>query len=371
MEANVKLGHIWGIPIGLHVSWFLIFGLVTWSLARGYFPIAYPDMPVVTYWVLGALTSLLFFASVLTHELGHSFIALRNRVPVRGITLFIFGGVAHIAQEPRTPGAEFRIAIAGPLTSLGLALGCGTLGFLAQAVPYLAVPGMWLARINLLVAVFNFIPGFPLDGGRILRAVVWRLTGSFQRATRIATFTGELAAFGFMSWGVFTMVGGRFFDGLWLVFIGWFLQNAAAASYAQTNLQQSLRGVTVTQVMTRDCPLVPGHLPLQDLVEERILQGGQRCFMVSENHRLRGMLTLHDVTKVPRAQWGRITTEQVMVPWDRMIRVSPTTALLEALQIMDNANVNQVPVVEGNDIVGMLSREHLLHYLRARAELGI
>jgi predicted transcriptional regulator len=200
---------------------------------------------------------------------------------------------------------------------------------------------------------------------------VWRFTGSFQQATQVATFTGQLAAFGFMSWGVFIMISGQFFDGLWLVFIGWFLQNAAAASYAQATLQQSLHGVTVSQAMTHDCPLVSGHLPLQDLVEEHILSGGRRCFMVSENHRLRGMLTLHDVARVPRTQWDHVTTEQIMVPWERMIRVSPSTALLEALQIMDNANVNQVPVVEGNDIVGMLSREHLLHYLRTRAELGM
>lgn len=371
MEASIKLGRLWGIPIGLHISWFLIFGLVTWSLAQGYFPSEYPHLPAETCWLMGALTSLLFFGSVLTHELGHSFIALRNQVPVRGITLFIFGGVAQIAQESRTPGAEFRIAIAGPLTSLALATGFAALWFLAQASPLVAAPSLWLARINTMVAIFNLIPGFPLDGGRVLRAIVWKVTGNLPRATRIATFTGQLVAFGFMGLGVFIMLGGHFFNGLWLVFIGWFLQNAAAVSYAQSNLQQSLQGVKVSQVMTDACPQVSSHLSLQQLVEEHVLSSGQRCFLVADQGRRQGIVTLHDVTQVPRSQWPQITTATVMIPWDRMIRVSPHTELLEALQMMDSANVNQLPVVEGDTIIGMLSREHMLHYLRTRAELGM
>lgn len=371
MEADVKLGRILGIPIGLHVSWFLIFGLVTWSLALGYFPPEYPNLPTVAYWVLGAVTSLLFFGSVLVHELGHSVIALRNQIPVRRITLFIFGGVAQIGQEPPSPGAEFRIAIAGPLASLGLAIGFGGLWLLARAIPYLAALSVWLARINLILAVFNMVPGFPLDGGRVLRAVVWHITGSFQRATQMATFTGQLTAFGFMGLGVFMMVGGNFFNGLWLAFIGWFLQNAAAASYAQSNLQQSLRGVTVGQVMSRDCPLVPGRLPLTQLIEEKVLTGGQRCFFVTEGSWLRGMLTLTDVAKVPRTSWSQITIDQIMIPRERLIQVDPGTELLAALRTMDDANVNQMPVVDGDQIVGMLSREQVLHYIRARAELEI
>lgn len=167
------------------------------------------------------------------------------------------------------------------------------------------------------------------------------------------------------------MLGGNFFNGLWLVFIGWFLQNAAAASYAQANLQQSLRGVTVAQVMIRDCPLVPGRLSLEQLVEEQILTGGRRCFFVTENGRLRGMLTLRDVAGVPRAQWSQVTVEQVMLPWERLVHVGPRTELLAALQTMDDANVNQVPVVEGDELTAMLSREQVLRYIRTRAELGI
>jgi Zn-dependent protease len=371
MEASIKLGHVWGIPIGLHSSWFLIFGLVTWSLAAGYFPAEYPGLPGQGYWILGAATSVLFFGSVLLHELGHSFVALRNQIPVRGITLFIFGGVAQIGREPPTSGAEFRIAFAGPLTSLALAGLFGGSWLLDRHIPYLAAPSVWLARINLILAVFNLIPGFPLDGGRMLRAVVWKLTGSFQRATQIAAFTGQLIAFGFIGWGLFTVLRGGFFNGLWLVFIGWFLQNAAAASYAQANMRKLLSGVKVAQVMASDCTMVPGKISLEELVEEQILTGGKRCFFVAEDGRLRGMLALRDLTAVPRSNWGQVSAEEVMVPWERLVRIDPNMELLEALQAMDDANIAQVPVVEAGRLIGLLSREQILHYIRTRGEIGV
>ncbi|MCL7452018.1 MAG: site-2 protease family protein [Anaerolineae bacterium] len=371
MEASVKLGRILGIPVGLHTSWFLVFGLVTWSLAVGYFPAEHPSLSTVAYWGLGAVTSLLFFGSVLVHELSHSVVALRHEMPVRGITLFIFGGVAQIGREPPDARAEFRIAIAGPLASLTLGLGFGGLWLLDQAVPYLAAPSLWLMRINLLLAAFNMIPGFPLDGGRVLRAIVWHFTGDFHKATRVATFAGQLTAFGFIGVGLLTMLSGNFFNGLWLAFIGWFLQNAAASSYAQANLQQSLRGVTVSQVMTRDCPLVPGGMSLAELIDEQILTGGRRCFFVADDDRPRGLLTLTDVSRVPKADRWQTSVEQVMKPWAHTVRVQPDTPLMAALQAMDDANVNQVPVVQNDEMVGMLSREQLLRYVRARAELGL
>ncbi|MBN1964367.1 MAG: site-2 protease family protein, partial [Anaerolineae bacterium] len=228
MESNIKLGRMWGVPIGLHTSWFLIFGLVTFSLAAGYFPAEYDNLPVGAYWLLAALTAVLFFASVLAHELGHVWMALRERVPVRGVTLFMFGGVAQIEEEPRTPGGEFRIAIAGPLVSLSLALLFEVVYLLDRGVsPYLAAPSLWLARINLILAVFNMIPGFPLDGGRVLRAIIWKITGSQARATRIAGGVGQVVAVGFMGLGVLEILAGGMINGLWLIFIGWFLQNAA------------------------------------------------------------------------------------------------------------------------------------------------
>lgn len=371
METKLKLGRILGIPVGLHWTWVLIFGLMSWSLALGYFPTEYPQLSVAAYWILGTVTSLLFFASVLLHELGHSVVALRNDIPVRDITLFIFGGVARIEREPKTPGAEFWIAIAGPLTSFVLAVVFAALWWLDRMIPYLAAPSIWLMRINLILATFNLIPGFPLDGGRVLRAVAWKLTGNFYHATRIATNSGQLVAFGFMALGVFTMLGGNFFNGLWLAAIGWFLQNAAATSYAQANLQQMLQDVTAAQVMTRECALIPRGISLQQLIEEQVLTGGRRCFFVGEGDHLLGLLTLTDVAKIPRVAWADTAAGQVMVPWERIVRVEPNTLLLSALRIMDDANVNQVPVVEGDKIVGLLSRDRVLHYIRTRAELGM
>jgi len=371
MEAGLKLGRIFGIPVGLHVSWFLIFGLVTWSLAVGYFPTEYPALSPLSYWVMGAVTSLLFFVSVFAHELGHAVVARRNDIPVRDITLFIFGGVARIGREPTTPGVEFRIAIAGPLVSLALAVLFQLAWWLDQQIPYLAAPSAWLARINLILAVFNLLPGFPLDGGRILRAAIWKLTGSARRATQAATLLGQVLAFGLMGWGVFLILSGAFFNGLWLIFIGWFLQNAAASSYAQANVQEALRGVAVGEVMTRDCPRIPGGLSLQQLVDDHILAGRQRCFFIAEDGLPRGLLSLTDVAQVPRAQWSRITTEQMMKPWVNVVYVTPETELLTALQKMDDARVAQVPVVKGGELVGLLAREHVLHYIRLRSELGL
>lgn len=371
MESGLKLGRLWGIPIRLHLSWFLIFALVTWSLAVGYFPAEYPTLSPLLYWVLGAVTSLLFFVSVLAHELGHAVVARRNDVPVRGITLFIFGGVAQIGREPPTAGAEFRIAIAGPLVSLALAALFQVAWWFDREISFLAAPSAWLARINLILAVFNLLPGFPLDGGRILRAVIWQVTGNARRATQAATLLGQVVAFGLMGWGVFLILSGAFFNGLWLIFIGWFLQNAAASSYAQANVQEALRGMAVGEVMTRDCPLVSGGLSLQQLVDDHILTGQQRCFFIADHGLPRGLLSLTDVARVPRAQWSRVTAEQVMKPWADVVHVAPETDLLAALLRMDDARVAQVPVVKNGELVGLLSREHVLHYIRLRSELGL
>lgn len=373
MESGILIGRVWGIPIRLHLSWFVIFFLVAWSLAVAFFPQQYSGLSQPAYWAMGALTSLLFALSVLLHELGHSYLALRNGIGVRSVTLFIFGGVAQIDREPVSPGAEFRIAIAGPLVSFALAGIFGALWLLDRPFPMLAAPSEWLARINFLLAAFNMIPGFPLDGGRVLRAVVWKMTNSLYRATRIAASSGQLVAFGFIGWGIFTMFGGNFFNGLWLVFIGWFLQNAAASSFANINMQQSLRGVIVGQVMNRDLPLIDGRMPVDRLVEENILSGGQRVFLVTDNgsDHLCGMVTLREVTAVPRKDWARTTVGEIMVPCERLVEVHPDTELLTALQKMDSANVAQVPVTEGSQVKGILSREQVLHYIRLRSEIGL
>lgn len=371
MTSSVKLGRIWGIPVGLHLSWFLIFGLLTWSLAAGYFPGEYPQLSGIWYVTLGLVTTILFFGSVLAHELGHSYLALRNQIPVKGITLFIFGGVAQISREPDTPGAEFRIAIAGPLVSLALGLLFGLTWLAGESIPIMAAPSRYLMRINLILAVLNMIPGFPLDGGRVLRALVWWIGKDFYRANRIAVFGGRVVAMGFIGFGVWTIFNGQFFNGVWLAFIGLFLQNAASSASSSTVMQRALTGITVSQVMNRDCPIVPALMPINQLVDQQVLTGGQRCFFVADEVGLRGLLTLREIAALPQRKWRFTTAEQVMVPIKQLVRVAPNTELLSALQQMDDANIAQVPVLEGDDLVGVLSRESIVHYLRTRAELGI
>ncbi len=364
MANHIRLGHIWSIPIGVHTSWFLIFGLVTWSLASGYFPQEYPDLAPSVYWLLGLMTSLLFFASVLLHELAHAFVALRNGIPVEGITLFIFGGAASIGKEPSSPGVEFRVAIAGPLASLALAIGFEALFLLDQQIPILAAPSVWLARINLMLALFNLIPGFPLDGGRILRAAVWRQTGSFYRATQAASTAGQVVALGFN-------VVGNFFDGLWLIFIGWFLQNAIAANLEQTNVQHLLRDTVVSQIMTPHIRRVDHLLPLNRLVEQQVVGEGQTFFVVQLDGQMAGVLTLDAINAIPQRQWPFKTVGQVMQSEEKLSTLSPRTKLLDALEEMDKAALTHMLVRDNDKVIGVLAQNEILQLVRVRAQFGM
>lgn len=371
MQSRLEVVRVWGIPIRVHVSWLLVFGLVTWSLAAGYFPGEYPGWTVGAYWAIGAVTALAFFVSILIHELGHSWVARRNGIPIRSITLFVFGGMARIGREPDTPAAEFRIALAGPATSIALAGLFAGAWQLVREVPLVAAPAIWLARINFLVATFNLVPGFPLDGGRLFRAVAWRFTGSFRRASQVAAFAGQLVAFGLIGWGILTVMGGNVVGGMWFAFIGWFLQNAAAHTYAEADLREMLRDVTVAQAMTADCRRIEAGASLERIVREEVLGAGRRCFTVTEGGRLTGLLTLHEIKAVPQARWALVTVREVMTPAEKVATVEPQADLLSALEKMDDADVAQLPVLAAGELAGMIGREQILHYIRVRGELGV
>jgi Zn-dependent protease len=244
MRGRVR---VWGIPIGIHPSWLVVFALVSWSLAAGYFPEAHPGWSRLTYWLAGSVTSLLLFASVVVHELGHAWVARRAGLPIAGITLFLFGGVARIVREPSSPGVELRIALAGPVTSLTLALGFAAVWVIAQPVEVVAAAALWLVRINTGVALFNLVPGFPLDGGRVLRAVAWWWTGRFRDASRVAAHAGQVVALGLIGLGVLLVWRGQLVNGVWTAFVGWFLQNAAASTFAETDLRERLQQTTVSR----------------------------------------------------------------------------------------------------------------------------
>jgi Zn-dependent protease len=372
MNANIKLGRIWGIQIGLHSSWFLVFGLITLSLTQGYFAQEYPNLSTMAHLGLALATSLLFFVSVLLHELGHSIIALRNRIPVKSITLFIFGGIAQITREPDSPGVEFRIAIAGPLVSLALAGLFKSMSLLSNQIPLMSASVAYLYQLNLTLALFNLIPGFPLDGGRIFRALVWKLTNSYQRATRIASITGQAFAFGFIGFGILGIFAGQIVDGLWLVFIGLFLQSAASFTIKQLQMQQMLQGVKVEQAMSRDCTEISTLTTINQLVQERVIPNGQRCFFVTDfQGNTQGLLTIDDISRIPQQKWRFVTAEQVMTPFKNLTQVEADCELLAVLKTMEEANISQVPVIEHNRPVGLISRDQVLRYLRLRTELGI
>lgn len=369
MNADIKLGHIWGIPIGLNSSWFLIFALLTFSLAGGLFPAAFPGEPGILHWLLAAVTSVFFFGSVLLHELGHAYAAQRGGLRVRGITLFLFGGVAQLDQDSRTAGEELRIAIAGPLVSLGLAALFSLTSALAGGT-YLGIMSLWLGSVNLSLALFNLIPGFPLDGGRVLKAGVWWWTKDAHRATQIAAGSGQLVAYGFMGIGLWTMLSGGFINGLWLIMIGWFLQNAARSSVLQSQLERALTGVRVRDVMSHVWAHVSEQTPLRYLVDMQALRRGDEYFLVGDAERFTGLVTVRDIAAVPRQDWGRVLAQQIMTPWERVTRVAPDVDLMDALRTMQSAQVQQLPVTEDGHVVGMLTREQIVRHLRVREALG-
>jgi Zn-dependent protease len=359
-----------GIPIGLDYSWFLIFALLTWMLAGSYYPAEFKNWPPLLYWFTGAATAIMLFVSVLLHELGHSVIALRFKIPVRSITLFIFGGVAQIGAEPPSAKAEFLIAIAGPIVSLALAVLFTVLKPAVAAVEPLWGLVKYLAYINFALVLFNLIPGFPLDGGRVFRAVVWAATKNMRRATLLAANTGRLFGFLFIFLGVWQMLGGNFGNGLWIAFIGWFLDNAASAQVHQVVFQGLLAGHKVSQAMSSHCASVPTDLTLEQVVDEHILGSGRRCFLVHRGADIVGLMTLHRIKEVPRPDWATTTAAQVMLPLEQWKRTQPDAELWTALQQMDRDGVNQLPVMTDSQVVGMLSREDVITFLRTVQELS-
>jgi len=358
-----------GIPLGLDYSWFVIFVLITWSLAGGYYPSEFKNWPAALYWFMGGLTALLFFASILLHELGHSVVALRYKVPVRRITLFIFGGVAEIGAEPPSATAEFVIAIAGPAVSLALALVFSGIKPVVADVGPLWGLAKYLAYINFAVFFFNLIPGYPLDGGRVFRAIVWAVTGNMRRATLIAANGGRLFGFFFIFVGVWRIFGGDV-GGFWIAFIGWFLDGAATAQIHQVMFQGLLAGHTVAQAMSRGSVAISPDASLQEVVDQHILSSGRRCVLVNRGEDTVGLVTLHRIKEVPREKWPTTSAAQVMLPLDQMKWIGPDKELWTALEQMDRDGVNQLPVIAGGRIAGMLSREDVITFLRTLQELG-
>jgi Zn-dependent protease len=391
MRSGFSIGRIFGIRIFIDWSWLFIFLLVTWNLAGALFPSLHPEWSLGLRLLMGVLASVLFFASVLAHELAHSLMARARGLPVRRITLFIFGGVSNIEREPDTPLSEFLIAVVGPLTSLALGvlflfIGQSSIGEMAATsgladffsrLDPLSTLLLWLGPVNIILGLFNLIPGFPLDGGRVLRSILWAITDNLRRATRWATLVGQAIAWLFILAGIAMIFGLQipffgtgFVSGLWLAFIGWFLNNAATQSYQQVMVEDMLEGVRVSRLMKTSTPAVPPGARVSDLVDHYVMGTDERAFPVVQGDRLLGLVCLEDIRKVARTDWDTVSVENIMTPADQLDIVTPQEDASEALQKLARRDVRQMPVVQDGRLVGMLRRRDILRWLQTQSDMA-
>ena len=371
MRNSLTLGRVAGIEIGIHFSWLLIAGLVTWSLARGHFPSRYPGWDQTAYWVAGGAAAAAFFGSVLVHELAHSFVARARGLPVKSITLFLFGGVAGLKREPDSALDEFLIAAVGPATSFALAgaFWAGTL-LLPDGTPAHAVLG-YLAFANALLGGFNLLPGFPLDGGRVLRAIVWGATRSLRRGTEVASYVGQGIGLLLVLVGITQLLSGAVLNGLWTAVIGHFLSGAAASARHQQALRESLRDLRAEDVMQRAPATADGTTSVQEFLYLHLMRHGRRALPVVEDGRLTGIVTVTDAKDVPQPAWAHTSVAEVMTRAP-LKTVTPDTRLDRALDLLAEHSLNQLPVVEGDGrLAGLLTRADVLRVIRLRQTLGV
>ena len=389
MKSGFRAARLFGIDVTIDWSWLLIFLLVTWNLAAFVFPVLHPNWSPVLNVTMAVAASILFFASVLAHELAHSLVATWRGLPVRSITLFIFGGVSNIEREPTSPGTEFLVAVVGPLTSLVL----GALFLMAGAIlagrlrgPFGSVTKvlaglgpaatllLWLGPVNIILGIFNLIPGFPLDGGRVLRSILWAVTNNLRLATRWATWVGQAIAWLLIVGGIamafgyeLPFFGGGLVSGLWLVFIGWFMNNAATQSYQQVVMEDMLHGVPVARLMRSNTPTVPPNLAVSGLVDDYLMKSDDRAFPVVDSGQLVGLICLKDVRKVPRQAWDTTLVSQIMTPASQLDLVSPREDVSAALSKLAQRDTSQLPVLEGGHLVGMLRQRDVMRWLQLQS----
>jgi Zn-dependent protease len=372
-SRGIRIGKLNGIPIFLHTSWFLIFALITFSLANE-FADAHPEWTQTQHWGLGLITALLFFGSVVFHEMSHSIVARHYRIPVASITLFFFGGVAQISRDPESAFQEFNIAAAGPASSLVLA-GLFYAGSLAVPAGSMAatVTG-WLAWINLTLAIFNLIPGFPMDGGRILRSIVWGLTKNYSKASRLSARTGQVIAAGMIGLGAWEALrayqtGGDVINGIWLAMIGWFLLSAAKQSYAQAETRTALEGLLVSDIMTAEPPTVGREISLEDYARE-VNRSKRNSHLVVAHGQLVGMISTDALGRVPQDEWGSTSVQAAMTPRDKLLWTEPGESALKLLDRMRSVGMQQMPVIADGSVVGMVTRESILHALERHNQMA-
>lgn len=368
LEASFRIATIAGIRIGVHYTWFIIFILLNSGLFA-LFSKNHPEWGTPLALTTAVITTLVFFLSIILHELGHSMVAIARGIRVRSITLFIFGGVAQTEKESDSAATEFWIAIAGPAVSFALAGLFYLLKLWFGIYSEAAAEALgWLMTINLVVAIFNLVPGFPLDGGRVFRALVWMATGNAMKGMQWAVIGGRIVAYGLMFLGLLIVLQtGQLINGIWFVAIGWFLLSAANASAQAYTTEYLIKGLTVKGIMRKQVPLVDAELSIQDWVDE-VLHSSQRACLVQEGQRVIGILTLSDANRLERGQWPLATVSKIMTPLANLFTVSPSNSIHDVLVLLRDHSLNQVPVVDGNEFVGWVDREHLLKIIQVHSE---
>ncbi len=371
--GGIRIGKIFGFEINIDWSWLFIFFLVVFSLSSGYFPHFYPEFGIATSWLVGVLAALLLFVSVLIHELSHSIVARRYGNDVRGITLFLFGGVSMTSEEPSSPKEEFWMAVVGPFTSLILSGFFFVVGGIFAAMnlpaPMVAVVG-YLSLINLVLAFFNMVPGFPLDGGRILRSIVWAVSVNVDTATRIASYSGQGFGYLLMAFGFLDILSNAFLSGLWLIFIGWFLAGTARASYQQLRMREALSGVRVDQVMTTDVPVIPADMSVRQFVDEQLLHHDFSCYPVVSGEEILGIVGIDEVRSVTAEKWETTTVGEIVHSIDGAYEVDVNDDAWDALAKLASENVCRLVVLEDGRLKGTVGRETVFRLVQTKLLLG-
>ena len=367
-----KLFSLFGFPVRIDLSWLLIFLLVSWSLAAGVFPTAYPDLATATYWVMGVMAALGLFALIVVHEFGHSLVARRHGVPMKGITLFIFGGVAEMHDEPPHPRAEFQVAIAGPITSIVVGAVCLAAAAAGRALNWPQGVNAVLSYVGIMNGVlvaFNLVPAFPLDGGRVLRSALWKWNNSLKRATRMTSRIGMGFGIFLIVLGVLSIVGGNVMGGIWWVLIGLFLRGAAQSSYQQLLMRRTLEGEPVRRFMATEPVTVPPSINVEDAVEKYLYRHHHRMFPVTENGSLVGCLTARAVSSVPRERWDQTAVREIAQPCTEDNTIAPDADAVAALMKMQRQNASRLMVVRDDHLEGTLTLRDLLKFLSLKLEL--
>ena len=366
-----KLFKLFGFQINVDLSWLILFLLLSWTFAANWFPQARPGLTTATYWAMGVVTALLLFASIVLHEVSHAIVARRYGLPIRGITLFIFGGVAEMTDEPPTAKSEFMVAIAGPIASIAIGGVCLALWAAGQVGgwpgPVVSIAGV-LAWINVTLVIFNMVPAFPLDGGRVLRSILWHWKGNLRWATRITAGIGSAFGTALIVIGVLRFIVGDFF-GAWMALIGLFLRNAARLSYQQLLLRTALEGEPVSRFMNADPITVPRQISVRDLVEDYFLRHHHKLYPVVEGDRLVGCVTTRDIKQLPREEWDRQTVGAIAQRQCEENSIAPTTDAMKALAAMSRGRASRLMVVDGDRLVGILTLKDLLEFFSLKMEL--